>query len=92
MNSFTDIFQVFWQLRKNTYLKEHLWTADSKETDVIKSAVKVYKSLHKRCGVTPHFLQQGKISTKKLFVRKFSVAEVEDVNCAVLIIYAKTSF
>ena len=30
--------------------------------------------------------------TKIIFVRKFSAAEVEDVNCAVFIIYAKTSF
>ena len=37
--------------------QEHLWTAASKETDVIKSAVKVYESLYKRCGITPHFLR-----------------------------------
>ena len=36
------IFQGFWQLSRSTYLKEHLWTAASKETDVIKSAVKIY--------------------------------------------------
>ena len=36
--------------------QEHLWTAASKETDVIKSAVKAYESLYKRCGITPHFL------------------------------------
>ena len=27
--------------------QEHLWTAASKETDVIKNAVKVYESLYK---------------------------------------------
>ena len=32
-----------------TYQK-HLWTAASKEIDIIKSAVKVYESLYKRCG------------------------------------------
>ena len=58
MDSFTGIFQGFWQLSRNTYLKEHLWTAASKETDVIKSSVKVYESLCKRCGITPHFLHQ----------------------------------
>ena len=36
------IFQGFWQLSRNTYLKERLWTAASKETDVIKSSVKIY--------------------------------------------------
>ena len=41
----------------------------------------------------PHtFCTRAKISTKKLFVQKFIAAEVEDVNHAVLIIYAKTSF
>ena len=42
MNSFTGIFQEFWQLSTSTCLKEHLWTAASKEADVIKSPVKVY--------------------------------------------------
>ena len=50
MESFTGIFQGFWQLSRNSHLKEHIWTAASKETDVIKSAVKVYESLCKRCG------------------------------------------
>ena len=36
--------------------QEHLWTAASKETDVIKSAVKAYESLYKRCWLTPHIL------------------------------------
>ena len=60
MVSFTGIFQEFWQLSRNTYLKEYLRTAASKETDVLKSAVQVYESLYKRCGITPHFLRQGK--------------------------------
>ena len=73
-------------------MKEHIWTAATKKSDVTKSAVKVYESLYKRCGVNPYFCTREKISTKKLFVRKFSAAEVEDVNWAVFIIYAKTSF
>ena len=48
--------QVFWQLRRNTYLKKLPWTAASKETDVIKSAVNVYESLYKRCGITLYYL------------------------------------
>ena len=38
------------------------------------------------------FGAEQKFLPKKLFVRKFSAAEVEDVNCAVFIIYAKISF
>ena len=56
MDSFTGIFQGFYQLSRNTCFKEHLYTAASKETDVIKSAVKVYESLNKRCRVISHFL------------------------------------
>ena len=37
--------------------QEHLWTAALKETDIIKSAVKVYESLYKQCGITSHFLR-----------------------------------
>ena len=93
----------FWQLSKNTYLKEHLWMAASKETYVMKSLVKVYESLYKRCGVTPHFFSQGKNIYQKTIVRRFSAAEVERIwkswkmnlsmpNCTVFIIYEKTSF
>ena len=60
MDSFKGIFQGFWQVSRNNYWKENLWTAASKEADVIKSAVKIYESLYKRCGITPHFLNQGK--------------------------------
>ena len=51
-------------------MKEHLWTAASKETDVIKSAVKVYESLYKQCGVNPHFLHQGKNIFQKTICAK----------------------
>ena len=44
MDSFIGIFQGFWQLSRNTYLKKHLWTAASEEAYVIKSAVKAKKS------------------------------------------------
>ena len=61
MDSITGILQGFWQLNRNTYLKEHLWTAAFKQTDVIKSAVNIYESpIYKRCWVTPHFLHQDK--------------------------------
>ena len=93
----------FWKLSKNTYLKEHLWTAASKETDVMKSLVKVYGSLYRQCEVTPHFFSQGKNIYQKTIVRRFSAAEVERIwkswkvklwmlNCIVFIIYTKTSF
>ena len=36
--------------------QEHLWTAVSKETDVIESAVKVYESLYKQYGINQHLL------------------------------------
>ena len=32
MDFFTDIFQGFWQLSRNIYLKEHLWMTASKKT------------------------------------------------------------
>ena len=32
MDSLAGIFQGFWQLSRNTYLKEHFWTVSSKET------------------------------------------------------------
>ena len=38
----TCIFQGLWQLSRNTYLKEHLWTAALKETDDIKNTVKIH--------------------------------------------------
>ena len=32
MDSLAGIFQGFWQLSRNNYLKEHFWTVSSKET------------------------------------------------------------
>ena len=71
--SFTGIFQGFWQLSRNTCLKEHFWIAASKETDVIKSAVQVYGSLYKRCGMTPNFLHQSKNIYQKNYLSESSV-------------------
>ena len=49
-------------------MNDHLWTATSKETDVIKSAVKVYEPPYECCRITTLFALILKIWTHSISI------------------------